>query len=109
MGSAALLQQPLQQRAWWDQMWNHMWGPAGSGGWGWMGFMMLFWAIILLLLVWFAAQLLRVQGSNDSRGSRRGGAGDAAEILRERYARGEIDRDTFLRMLDDIRGGSKPQ
>ena len=70
-----------------------------------MGFMMLFWAVVLFLLVWFAVQLVRGQGRNDAGGSRRPGGGSAAEVLRERYARGEIDRDTFLRMTEDLRGG----
>ena len=105
MGSAAL----LQQQSWWDQMWNHMWGPPGSWGWGWMGFMMLFWAIVLFLLIWFAAQAVRGQGRNDAGDNRRVGGGGPAEILRERYARGEIDRDAFLRMLEDLGHGPTPR
>jgi putative membrane protein len=71
-----------------------------------MGFMMLFWAVVLFLLVWFAVQTVRGPGWSDRGESPRFGGPSAAEILRERYARGEIDRDTFLRMLEDLRGDS---
>jgi uncharacterized membrane protein len=71
-----------------------------------MGFMMLFWAVVLFLLVWFAVQTVRGPGWSDRGESPRLSTPSAAEILRARYARGEIDRDTFLRMLEDLRGGS---
>jgi len=74
-----------------------------------MGPMMLFWAVVLFLLVWFAIQAVRGQGRYDAGDGRRVGGGDPGEILRERYARGEIDRDTFLRMLEDIARGPTPK
>jgi putative membrane protein len=60
------------------------------GGWG----MMLWWLPILLVIavvIW----LLRGRPS--------GGARDSAEeALRERYARGEIDDETYRRMLAEL-------
>jgi putative membrane protein len=79
------------------------WFPTSVGGvhtmWGMMGFMglgMIFWVAILALVVYFIVQLFRRHAAN-------GGQSDALRILQERYARGEIDRDTFNRMKDDLK------
>jgi len=68
-----------------------------TGG-GHMGFMGLWWILILVALVavvWVAA----------SAGRRVRGAGtlSAEQRLKERYAAGEIDRMTYERMLADLR------
>jgi putative membrane protein len=61
--------------------------------WGWgMGF---FWLVILVVLGLFVWRLLG-PGSGTSSTS-------AEEILRQRYARGEIDEQTFHRMMDELR------
>ncbi|MBD3626423.1 MAG: SHOCT domain-containing protein [Rhodobacteraceae bacterium] len=64
-----------------------MWG----GGLGMAGglMMLLFWGAIIALIV-FA-----VRGFSTGPGS--GSRSDAAEILRERYAKGEIDDDEYER------------
>ena len=66
-------------------------GNWGMGNWGGHGFMWLgpiFWLIILALVIWFIV-------SRFSRGSNRGAhataGGSPLDILKERYARGEID------------------
>lgn len=86
----------LQQRPWWD----HMWGA--TDGWGWMVFMMLFWAVLLILAVWLVLRLVQNRGPVDTP-RQPGGEGRAEDIVRDRYARGEIDRDTYTRMLEDLR------
>jgi putative membrane protein len=56
--------------------------------------------IALVLILAYALGWLpqrRDQGAGRPRGR------DAAEILRERYARGEIDREQFERMREDLR------
>jgi putative membrane protein len=60
-----------------------MWG---YGGWGAL-WMLLFWAGVIALIIW------AVRGSSGSNTPDRGSR--AIEILEERYARGEIDRDEF--------------
>jgi putative membrane protein len=62
--------------------------------------MMIFWLLVLVLLVvgvWFLA----------GRGgwAARGGPGEdtAESLLRQRYARGEIDEETYGRMRDELR------
>jgi putative membrane protein len=57
-------------------------------GWGWgVGMMLLFWGVIIVAAVigirWFLSQ------TKQSR------ADSAIEILRERFARGEIEKDEF--------------
>jgi putative membrane protein len=75
---------------WWD--WNH---------WGWgMGLMMFlgvaFWGGIIALIVWGVTRLTR-------RGAAAGGGKtDPFDIARERYARGEIDREQFEQMKKDL-------
>lgn len=70
------------------------WCGQHMGWWGgWM--MMLGWLIVLLAIGVVAWLLLRRTG---------GSAGDRAEdALRERYARGEIDDETYRRMLAELR------
>ena len=76
------------------QSWCPMCGAMGAWGFG----MMLFWLIVAIALLWFFIRALQQRdGSGD-----RSAHDPARDALRERYARGEIDRDTYLRMLDDL-------
>lgn len=81
-------------------------GPFGYGmywwGFGMMLFMLLFWVGIIAAIVWLGAWLFRqgrplVQGPEVSHPS-------ALDILKERYARGEISREEYERMRQDIEG-----
>jgi len=72
-----------------------MWG----WGWGMMILITIFWIIGLALLVWLIYRLFGgIRGAG-----RRPEDGQAEEILRKRFARGEIDRETYERMLEDLR------
>lgn len=73
--------------SWGDGFGHMMWG----GGFGMLGglMMLLFWGAIIALIV-FAVRGL-------SAGSGSAGKPDPAEILRERYAKGEIDDDEYER------------
>jgi len=76
-------------------------GFGNWGGWGMAfgGIMMVFWFVVLVALIVF---IVRWAGGNPNEVSRR----DAAQILKQRYARGEIDtleyeeRLQFLRTAD---------
>jgi len=59
-------------------------------------FMIIFWVLIILLILYFARQIA---------GSSRGGIEDrsAEEILKKRYAKGEISKEEFDRMKEDIK------
>ena len=60
-------------------------------GWGWIG-MLLFWIFLILAIVWLV-RALDLSGS--ANGDRSSGRDTALEVLRERFARGEIDREEF--------------
>ena len=80
---------------WGDNRGWHM-GPAMMGGWsmGWFGgiFMMIFWVLVLVGLVFLIKWL--IQSTNRAK-SDAGRANSALEILKDRYARGEIDTAEF--------------
>lgn len=69
----------------------------GYGG----GMMWIFWVLIILALVWFVAFATR-RGGVSPGDSSPGSDKSALEILKERYARGEIDRDEFERKQKDL-------
>jgi putative membrane protein len=81
----------------------HM-GPGMMGDWGmgWLGmiFMIAFWTLIIAGLVLLIRWLIQNTGGKGRQPSTAGSR--AMEILKERYARGEIDRDQFESMKRDI-------
>ena len=83
---------------WGDNRSWHM-GPGMMGGWGmgWFGgiFMMIFWVLVLVGLVFLIKWL--IQTTNRVK-SDAGNSNRALEILKERYARGEIDTTEFETM-----------
>jgi putative membrane protein len=77
----------------------HMWGDWGAGWWMFIGpiwsilFLAAVVAVVVLIVRW-------ISGASAGGGSRVGGDGTAAsskplDILRERFARGEIDKEEF--------------
>ncbi len=90
---------------------------GGGTGWGMMGghplmalFGLLFFLLFVALVAWAIVVLVRhgrrgksalaVSAADSSAAAPR--AGDALEIARLRYARGEISRDEFLALRDDL-------
>jgi putative membrane protein len=62
--------------------------------WGWNYW--IIWLLIILLVIGMGYYL---------RGGRKmPGSQNSSDILNERYARGEIDRETYLRMKKDLEG-----
>ena len=80
----------------------HM-GPGMMGGWGmgWFGgiFMIVFWILILVGLVFVIRWLVQTTAKKEDSGQR---GSQAMEILKERYARGEIDKTQFESMKRDL-------
>ena len=64
----------------------------GYGG----GMMWIFWILIVVALVWFVTFVTRRGGSPP------GNENTALEILKERYAKGEIDREEFEQKKKDL-------
>ncbi len=81
------------------------WGP----GFGWAGMifgglmMLLFWVVVILLAIWAIRALTR-RGGWQSRDMSHTSTRDdnALAILRERYAKGEIDKEQYERMRADL-------
>ena len=79
-----------------------MYGLYGDYGWGagnmmgWFGggiVMIVFWAIFIALIVWVVREI----GDKNSRSS-----SNALDILKERYAKGEISKEEFESKKKDI-------
>lgn len=69
-----------------------MYGGHWFGG----GFMWIFWIALFLLVVWV------VQGSVRKGGDSSKDQKSAIDILKERYARGEIDQEEFEQRRKDL-------
>lgn len=71
-----------------DDFGHHGWGF----GWGW-----ILGVLVLVVLVWFIARSINSDGL-------RGGSSEksAIEILKERYARGEIDKEEYEHRKKDL-------
>jgi len=78
-------------------------GPGMMGNWGmgWFGgiFMIVFWILLLVGLVFVIRWLIQTTGKKGNGGQH---GSRALEILKERYARGEIDKAQFEDMKRDL-------
>lgn len=89
-------------------------GPFFDGGWhGWvslafMGLSMLFWIGLIGLIAWALSRWLapRLRGMSGaslmSSATLANAQPSATELLRQRYARGEIDTTTFEQMIERV-------
>lgn len=74
------------------------WGMMG--GFSWMWLMPVFWILFLGLIIW--AVVAAVRGSSESRSSDSSKADSALEVLKKRYARGEINKEEFEEKKKDL-------
>jgi putative membrane protein len=75
----------------------HM-GPGMMGGWGMGWIMLLFWILVLVGLILIIKWLLQMT-SGDKKLT---GTSSAIDILKERYARGEINKAEFEAIRKDL-------
>jgi putative membrane protein len=83
----------------WHMGQQGMMGGWGLGGWFWSIFMLLFWVLVivgLIFLIKWLVQTTRKGTGTSTEGSR------ALEILKERYARGEINKEEFEEKKRDL-------
>ena len=73
------------------------WMMTGLGGWWTMG---IFWLVVIGLIVWLVVYLARSSGTTTN--SSAGGDVKALDILKTRYARGEIDKREYQEKLKDL-------
>ena len=76
-----------------------MMGPGMMGGFGTMFFMPILGIVVLGLIIWAVVAAVRKPGESD--GSTRQ-ADSALEILKRRYARGEIDKEEYEAKKRDL-------
>jgi putative membrane protein len=84
-----------------------MWGPywqAGMGWW-WMIIPALFWIALLAAIIWGVARLTGGRGVSGGRDMTQAPPSlTAEEILKQRFARGEIDAQTYDTMRERLAG-----
>lgn len=66
----------------------------GMGYFGWI-FMMLFWAAVIWLIVWLVNQNKNPEKGHSEK--------TASEILKERYAKGELTKKAYDEMKKELR------
>ncbi len=75
----------------------HEWGMM-NWGWGGMIFQLLFWLVIIGLILWGVKVIVEQSGNRNSSTT----SNSALDILKARYARGEIDREKFEQKKKDL-------
>ena len=80
-----------------------MMGPGMMGGFGWGWFMPIFMILFVVLIIWAVVALVRGParpGDTDPSYSRR--VDSAMEVLKRRYARGEIRKEEYEEKKRDL-------
>lgn len=80
------------------ESWGMM-GPWMMGGFGIMGVMGILWIVVLGLIIWAVVAAVRRTGEP---GSTNQSADSALEVLKKRYARGEIDKEEYEAKKKDL-------
>lgn len=78
-------------------MWGYMGDMGWGSGWGWFGLthMLLWWVLLILGIAVLAKWLIGGGRKSDDR---------ALDVLKERYARGEIGKDEYEQKRRDLAG-----
>lgn len=81
----------------WD--WNGGWGPGGAWG-GWLMFFLM--VLLIAAIVVAIIYLVRALGGASAPRSTTGASESPRDILKRRYAAGEIEREEYLQKLGDL-------
>jgi putative membrane protein len=84
---------------WQDGGWGMM-GSGMMGGFSWWWFMPIFFILFWGLVIWGIVALVR--GLSGSRGSDSPTADSALEVLKRRYARGDISKEEYEEKKHDL-------
>ncbi len=76
-----------------------MMSPGMMGGYGTMFIMPILWIVVIGLIAWAVVAAVRRPGESDSAGR---SADSALEILKKRYARGEINKEEYEAKKKDL-------
>jgi putative membrane protein len=87
-------------------MWGPDWGMMhGWGGYGWMGPLhTISWIVVVLVAIALVVWFLRSGAQRSPSSVRSEQRSPGLDVLEERYARGEINRDEYLQKKRDITG-----
>ncbi|MBI4283642.1 MAG: SHOCT domain-containing protein [Chloroflexi bacterium] len=79
-----------------------MMGSGMMGGFGAMGVMSIVWLVVLGLIIWAVVALVRGVSQPGSSASASSRPDSALEILKKRYARGEINKEEYEEKKKDL-------
>ena len=80
------------------------WYGPNSGMMGWMPFHGVFFLLLLVLVIVGVVALVRFVFIGSSHPSRGHGRSPGLDVLEERYAKGEMNRDEYLQKKRDLGG-----
>jgi putative membrane protein len=76
-------------------------GMMGSVGWPWILLTLLFWGGLLAFAAWALIKILPNRGASDGTSDQED---SVEEILRKRFARGEIGTEEYERSIEVLKG-----
>jgi uncharacterized membrane protein len=89
-----------------------MWyGNNGLDGWGWIwmaAMMAIVWAPLLFALIWAMRAFTQPSQQTTQPREDRDRGPDARDLARLAYARGELDRERYLQIVDDLEQAARP-
>lgn len=89
----------------WGDGWGYMHDGPGWAGWLFMGLFLLFLVALVVAVVVLLVRSTRPGGSGAGTGAAPTGPSGAEALLEERFARGEIEEEEYLRRRSVLRGG----
>ncbi|MDP2730652.1 MAG: SHOCT domain-containing protein [Dehalococcoidales bacterium] len=84
-----------------DWGWGMM-GPGMMGGFGLMWLWPIAWLVILVLIIWAVVAAISSTSQAGGSGSASSQSDSALEILKKRYARGEINKEEYEEKKKDL-------